>query len=91
LIFEKTTFGELIICSRLKWFPVGWIYLSNTIAIICSLTLLIPWAKVRMAKYVANCTELETRDLGNIVSERQNQPSAMGEEFVEAFDIDLGL
>ena len=91
LIFEKTTFGELRIRSRLKSIRVGWIYLSNTIAIICSLTLLIPWAKIRMAKYVADCTKLETKEMGGILAEKQHQSSAMGEEIVDAFDIDLGL
>jgi len=91
LIYEKTTFGDISTHSRLKTMRVGWIYLTNTVVIIFSLTLLVPWARVRMAKYMATCVELEAKGTDGIAAEKQQEFSAMGEEFVDAFDIDLGI
>jgi uncharacterized membrane protein YjgN (DUF898 family) len=44
-----------------------------------------------MAKYMATCVELEAKGTDGIAAEKQQEFSAMGEEFVDAFDIDLGI
>ncbi len=91
LVHGSTSFGEININSSLQFKGVGWIYLSNTLAIIFSLGLMIPWAQVRMARYVASRTEIESRDLGNITASSHEETNALGEEIVDAFDLDLGL
>ncbi|MFW2439401.1 MAG: YjgN family protein [Arenicellales bacterium] len=91
MINNSTMIGDNQLHSQLKGLKVGWIYLTNTIAIICSLAMLIPWAKVRMAKYVAGCTDLNVKDLSSIRSIEQEDKSAFGEEVGEVFDIDLGI
>ena len=91
MIFQNSFFGEDTFISRLKTFPIAWIYLSNAIAIVLSLGLMIPWAQIRMARYVADNTEFESRSLDNISATEDTRQSAVGEEVGEAFDLDIGL
>ena len=91
MINNNIKIGKNQLCSHLKGTQVGWIYLSNTIAIILSTGLLIPWAKVRMARYTANCTELQINDLDSIKAIEQEQGNAFGEEMDEIFDMDIGF
>jgi uncharacterized membrane protein YjgN (DUF898 family) len=83
--------GENQLYSHLKSIRVGWIYLTNTVAIILSLGLLIPWAKIRMARYTASCTELQINDLDSIKAIEPEQETAFGEEMDEIFDMDIGF
>ena len=91
MIYRNTFFGEDTFISRLKTLPIAWLYLSNAVAIVCSLGLLIPWAQIRMAHYVADNTEFESRSLDNIPATEDSKQSALGEEVGEAFDLDIGL
>ncbi|MFW5451024.1 MAG: YjgN family protein [Methylophagaceae bacterium] len=91
MIYGNTKIGDNQLHSHLKGMTIGWIYLSNTIAIIISVGMLIPWAKVRMARYVASCTELVVNDLASIRTMKQEDSNAFGEEMGEMFDLDLGM
>ena len=91
MINNNTMIGENQLHSHLKGLKIGWIYLTNTIAIVFSMGMLIPWAKVRMARYVASCTELHVEDLGSIRSIEQDESNAFGEEMGEVFDMELGF
>ena len=44
-----------------------------------------------MAKYVASCMELETKNIAGIEVQIQKEYTALGEEFVGVFGIDIGL
>jgi uncharacterized membrane protein YjgN (DUF898 family) len=69
-----------------------WIYLSNLGAIIISLGLLIPWAKIRTAHYRFENLSLQTDgELNAFVAGMQRQVKATGEELADAFDVDLGI
>jgi uncharacterized membrane protein YjgN (DUF898 family) len=91
LIYNNLSFGETSVHSRLRARDVSWIYLSNTLAIVASLGLLIPWAKVRMARYAASRTEMEMADLDEVTASRQADRSALGEELGEAFGFDFSV
>jgi uncharacterized membrane protein YjgN (DUF898 family) len=68
------------------------VYLVNILAIIFTLGLFIPWAKVRTARYTADHLWLVPNgDLDRFVAVQQQNVSAMGEEMGEMFDIDIGL
>ena len=68
------------------------LYLTNALAIIFSLGLMIPWASIRMARYrLDNLKLLETGDLDGFIASEQEQVSAAGEEIGEFFDFDIGL
>jgi uncharacterized membrane protein YjgN (DUF898 family) len=69
-----------------------WIRLTNLIAIVISVGLLIPWAQIRMARYqVDNMRLIPNGDLKTLVDNEQKQVRALGEEFGEGMDMDLGL
>ncbi len=92
-IWQHTKLKGIRFNLELKVMRVTWIQLSNIAAIIISIGLLIPWAKVRMLRYQlsrfslhATATELEEF----VASERANI-TATGGEFGDMLDLDLGL
>lgn len=91
MLNRNTMIGENQLASDLSGLKVGWIYISNTIAIICSLGMLIPWAKIRMARYTMSRTELNVKDIDSIRAAEQGDTSAFGEEIGEVFDMELGF
>jgi len=68
------------------------IYFTNTLGIIFTLGLFIPWAKVRTARYRATHTALQVNgDLDSFVAKQDEQQNVFGEEFGEVFDLDVGI
>ena len=68
------------------------IYLTNLIAIVVSVGLLIPWAMIRTARYRADNLKLNcVGDLSGFISSQEEETSALGEEAGEFLDLDLGL
>ncbi len=69
-----------------------YLYITNTLGMALTLGLLMPWAKVRTAKYRASVTSIAIQgDLGDFVASQEQQQSAIGEEIGEMFDLDLGF
>lgn len=91
LTYNNTRLGPLQLESAMKGRELGWIYLSNTIAVILSLGMLIPWSKVRVARYKASKTQLLARDMEAIRAVQQEDQSAFGEELGEVFGLDFGI
>lgn len=80
--------------STLRYWPMYWIYLGNTLAILLTLGMAVPWAMVRMARYRAACLALQPAgDLDIFVAETlaQGDVSAAGAEMDGMFSIDIGL
>jgi len=68
------------------------LYLTNTLAVLVSLGLLIPWAMIRMARYrAARMVLLAPRNLDDFHAESQRDESALGAEIDHFFDMDIGL
>jgi uncharacterized membrane protein YjgN (DUF898 family) len=91
LIFNHTTFGAHQLRAQMGARKTGWLYLSNTLAAILSLGLLIPWAKIRMVRYQLACTALVGPGLDHIAAAAVESANALGEEMIDALDLDLGL
>jgi uncharacterized membrane protein YjgN (DUF898 family) len=70
---------------------LGNLYLTNTLAIIFSLGLAIPWARIRAARYLAACTEVTLDGIEDMAPAADTERSAVGEEFGDAFGYDFGL
>jgi uncharacterized membrane protein YjgN (DUF898 family) len=69
-----------------------WISLSNAVVIILSLGLMVPWAKIRAYKYLANSSEfIIFKSMDNFVDDMQTQRNAFGEEFAEFEGIEAGI
>jgi len=78
--------------SELKTGYLFYLYVTTTLAMMISLGLLMPWAKIRTARYRASVTSLNVAgDLGQFTSAQEQQQSALGEEMGEMFDMDLGF
>ena len=61
-----------------------WISLSNSLAVIGTLGLLLPWAQVRMYRYLAHGTTVRAAEnLDTFIDTRRAERSAFGEEFAE--------
>ena len=78
--------------SSLKPIIFIWISLSNLFAIILSFGLLLPWAKIRIYKYIVFCTKINIDgDLDQIIDETNSVKSAFGEELAESQDIEVSI
>ena len=84
---ELARFASTLSTPRLLW-----IYLTNWAAIILSAGLAVPWARVRLAHYRAQCLYLFYRTaLERVVSGQTEGIAATGSEFADAVDFDIGL
>ena len=91
-IYNTAHLDQHGVCSTLSPFPLAWIYLTNLLAAICSVGLLTPWARVRLARYrIERLALLPGGSLDTFVAAQEAEPSAVGEEVGELFDVDLGL
>jgi uncharacterized membrane protein YjgN (DUF898 family) len=92
LIYNHVEIGGRRFHSTLKGHRLLWIYFSNTVAILASVGLLIPWAKVRLARYRAECLSLFAfDDFDDMRAERSSDVGATAAEVDGLFDIDIGL
>ncbi|RRJ85066.1 YjgN family protein [Aestuariirhabdus litorea] len=92
LVFNMSQLGTVRFQSRLELKPVAWIYLTNTLGIILTLGLFIPWARVRMARYRAESLQLEmAEDLDQFVAREAERVTALGAEMGEMFDMEFSV
>ena len=70
-----------------------WIQLTNVAAIVISVGLLIPWAKVRIARYWLSCFTMSAPPdmLERFLAAERERVEATGSEFGDALDLDLGM
>ena len=65
---------------------------SSAVAIVLSLGLLLPWAKIRLARYrFDHVRMLPVGELSGFVADQSAQVSAAGDEVGSYLDLDLGL
>ncbi len=91
LILSATHVEGRMLRSELGAWRMGWLYASNTIAILLSAGLLIPWAMIRTARYVATRTGADVDSTLVTLNTGAAPTTALGEEMVDAFDMDIGL
>ncbi|WP_036300586.1 YjgN family protein [Methylomarinum vadi] len=92
LVFNHTRLQHIRLESSLQPAAMCWLYFSNTLAIIFSLGLLVPWAMVRTARYrVSRLSMVSDGDLNEFLAAEEEKAGAMGEELGDLLDIDIGL
>jgi uncharacterized membrane protein YjgN (DUF898 family) len=92
LWYNETTLGEHRFRCSLRAPMMAWLYLGNTLGVIASSGLLLPWARVRLARYRASCLEVHALGgLDGFVAGEATQVSALGEEVADLFDVDIGF
>ncbi|BBP00177.1 YjgN family protein [Sulfuriferula nivalis] len=78
--------------SNWKTGSYAMLLLTNTLGILLTLGLFIPFAKVRTAAYkAAHTTLVVTGDLAGFVAVEQEMSGSLGEGVHDIFDIDIGL
>ena len=76
--------------SKINPIRFVWISLTNLVAVVFSLGLLLPWAQVRKYRYLSNCTEYRVlRDMDQFIDDEVSAKSAFGEEFAEFEGIEV--
>lgn len=80
-------FASNVTAPRLLWIAV-----SNLVVVVCTLFLMLPWAQVRMARYLADHTGMiPGGSLDDFVGQQQAAGSAMGDAYTDLEGIDVGL
>ena len=68
-----------------------WIAVSNAVAVACSLGMLLPWARVRMLRYLCSRTWLiPAGSLDDIIGEASARETAVGDAWMDLDGIDVG-
>jgi uncharacterized membrane protein YjgN (DUF898 family) len=92
LIWMNVSFGGLFFRPALRARDMWWLYLSNGVAIIASLGLLVPWAVVRMLRYRASRLNPILEGEWTVFSGGANATvAAAGAEAGDIFDLDFSL
>jgi uncharacterized membrane protein YjgN (DUF898 family) len=92
LVYNQSVLGDLQLHSTLTVLRLFWIYATNIAAIILSLGLLTPWARVRLAAYRADSLSMaNAEDLEGIVATLPVGIDATGDAMSELFDFDIGI
>lgn len=78
--------------GRISWLPLTWIYLTNLIAVLASGLLLMPWAKIRLSRFLTQSIWVKPLGgLDKLIDRGREQTSAMGQEFSDFEGIDIGV
>jgi uncharacterized membrane protein YjgN (DUF898 family) len=88
---NNTILNQASLQGEMNPLKLAWISVTNVLALVFSLGLLHPWAKVRYMRYKLEHTYFRCEDYGQFESHGFVQGSTIGEETVDFFDIDIGL
>jgi uncharacterized membrane protein YjgN (DUF898 family) len=93
VVFNNTELaGGHRFISDIQPITMVWIAVSNALAVIASLGLMLPWARIRMARYTADHTTLVPGDsLDSFVGKMEERATAIGDAYSDIEGIELGL
>jgi uncharacterized membrane protein YjgN (DUF898 family) len=90
--WNNSTLGHIHFQSSLKTWSLVGIRMTNLLAIICSLGLLIPWARVRGTRYMLSRIQLiASGDLDHFTAAQGSDAHALGDVSADFLDIEIGL
>ena len=92
-IWQHTRIKGIAFHLELQVLRVTWIQISNIAAIVFSLGMLVPWARVRILRYQLSRFRMQASaaELDAFMASGREVITASGSEFGDAFDLDLGL
>ena len=92
LVWNRTELGPLRFRSTLRGRDLAKLYLTNALAIVASVGLLIPWAVMRTLRYRAeNMRFILQGELSDFAGGEGHDVRSTGAEVGEFFDLDLSL
>ncbi len=78
--------------SAMSPWSVVWITVTNVVAVVFTLGLLVPWAAIRLAKYRASKTTLRSAgNLDDYTSKVASDSGALGDQLGDILDIDVSI
>lgn len=90
LMFNGIEVGGCRFKSSISGFEMAWIFITNTLAIIFSLGLLYPWARIRVARYRADHLQfIPSGDPDRFFADAASGAPAFGSEAADLFDVDI--
>jgi len=90
--WEQSRLGRIQFQSTIGVRNLLWIRLTNIAAIIFSLGLLVPWAKVRRVGYIiGNLAVVTEHNLDDFTAAVEPDESAYGDSAADFFDMEIGL
>jgi uncharacterized membrane protein YjgN (DUF898 family) len=90
--FDNTYIGPHKLSCKLEVYQLFWLYLTNALAAVVTLGLLIPWAQVRLMRYQLSKMQVYVNgNLDEFVAGVQGQVAATGQEVGDLLDVDFGL
>ena len=91
-VSETVIDGRHALASSLGRWRYVWISITNLIATVFTLGLLRPWAAVRMARYLAVCTAVDTVGaLDSYIDTITDEGAAVGAEYMDVEGLDFGF
>lgn len=92
-IFKNSRLDDVItFSSGLTVRAMAWIAISNLVLIVITFGLAMPWAKVRMTRYMLENTYVNSEaDIDQYMTEKQEEQSSLGAQIGDAFDVDVGI
>ena len=94
LSWNSTRLGNGSFASTLRTRDMALLFVTNSLAIMFTIGLMIPWATVRLARYRCECLELETRDgLDNVIAAAGigTTIGATGDEIGDVFGMQVDI
>ena len=92
-IYNGTTLdGGHCLTSNVSAPQLFWIAISNLVVVVCTLGLMLPWAQIRIARYLADHTGVVLgSSVDDFIGTQQEEMSALGDAYSDIEGIDLGL
>jgi len=92
LIWSHASLATMQFQSILRARDLLWLYVSNTLLIVLTLGLFIPWAQVRTTRYrLSKLSLINDGNLDGFIQGELEKTHAAGEEIGEFFDVDLSI
>jgi len=89
--WEKTQLGPITFTVELKAKELAWIRITNVLAIFLSLGFMVPWAKIRRARYILyRTTAVLPGDMDVFEAAQDHEEGAAGDTAADFFDWDIG-
>lgn len=90
--YNAITLKDHALRANWKLGPYLWLMVTNTLLIVITLGLFIPWAKVRTARFKAKYTSaVFVGDMNEFADQERDKVSALAEGVGDLFDIEIGL
>ncbi len=84
--------GKIVFKSSLEVKKLVWIRMTNILAILFSVGLLMPWAKVRRTRYILDNLAIEAGcSLNEFTAAMEGKEAAFGDAATDFFDFEIGL